>query len=48
VVDPFTAPLPGNINAQQALKFAESIARGEEDPVRIIKEAVMDKARQII
>ncbi len=48
VVDPFTAPLPGNIRANQALKFAESIARGEEDPVEIMKEAFRDKARQII
>src|SRR5581483_1250596 len=48
VVDPLTAPLPGNISAEQALKFAESIARGEEDPVQIMKEAFLDKARQIV
>lgn len=48
VVDPFTAPLPGNITTKQALKFAESIARGEEDAVQIIKEALRDKVRQIV
>jgi pyruvate dehydrogenase (quinone)/pyruvate oxidase len=48
VVDPYTAPLPGRIRAEQALHFAESIARGEEDPVEIMKEAFKDKARQLL
>ena len=48
VVDPNTAPLPGKIKAEQALHFAESIARGEKDPLDIIKEAFKDKARELV
>lgn len=48
VVDPFTAPLPPNIKAEQALKFAESLARGEPDSMKIMQEAFYDKARQLI
>jgi pyruvate dehydrogenase (quinone) len=48
VVDPNTAPLPGKVNAEHALHFAESIARGEKDAVDIIKEAFKDKARELI
>ncbi len=47
-VDPLTAPLPGNIRANQALKFVESLARGEQDPVKIMQEAFADKARQLL
>jgi pyruvate dehydrogenase (quinone)/pyruvate oxidase len=47
-VDPLTAPLPGNIRTNQAYKFAESLARGEEDPVKIMQEAFADKARQLL
>ena len=48
VVDPFTAPLPPNIKAEQALKFAESLARGEPDSMKIMRDAFYDKARQLI
>ncbi len=48
VVDPNTAPLPGKVQAQQALHFAESLARGEKDAVNIIKDALKDKARELI
>jgi pyruvate dehydrogenase (quinone)/pyruvate oxidase len=48
VVDPNTAPLPGKVKAEQALKFAESIARGEPDATGIIKDAFKDKARELI
>ena len=47
-VDPNTAPMPGKIDAQQALHFAESIARGEPDAVDIVKEAFKDRARELI
>ncbi len=48
VVDPNTAPLPGKVKAEQALRFAESIARGEPDAKDIIKDAFKDKARELI
>jgi pyruvate dehydrogenase (quinone) len=48
IVDPDTAPLPAKIKAEQAFKFAESIARGEPGGVEIIKEALKDKARELI
>jgi pyruvate dehydrogenase (quinone)/pyruvate oxidase len=48
VVDPNTAPLPGKVKAEQALKFAESIARGEPNAKDAIKEALKDKVRELI
>jgi pyruvate dehydrogenase (quinone)/pyruvate oxidase len=48
VVDPNTAPLPGKVTAEQALHFAESLARGEKDAADIIKAAFKDKARELI
>ena len=47
-VDPLTAPMPGKIKAGQAVKFAESLVRGEPDAVEIAKEAFKDRARQLI
>jgi pyruvate dehydrogenase (quinone) len=48
VVDPNTAPMPGKINTEQALHFAESIARGEPEGLKIVKEAFKDRARELI
>lgn len=48
VVDPNTAPMPGKIKMEQALKFAESIARGEPKGLDIVKEAFKDRARELI
>jgi hypothetical protein len=39
---------PTRSNADQALKFAESIARGERDATDIIKDAFKDKVRELI
>jgi pyruvate dehydrogenase (quinone)/pyruvate oxidase len=47
-VDPFTAPMPGKIKAEQALHFAESLVRGEPDAVEIAKTAFKDRARQVV
>jgi pyruvate dehydrogenase (quinone)/pyruvate oxidase len=47
-VDPLTAPMPGKIKASQAVKFAESLVRGEPDAVEIAKEAFKDRARQLL
>jgi pyruvate dehydrogenase (quinone) len=48
IVDPNTAPMPGKIKVEQALKFAESIARGEPKGLEIVKEAFKDRARELI
>ncbi len=48
VVDPLTAPMPGKIKAGQAVKFVESLVRGEPDAVEIMKEAFADRARQLV
>jgi pyruvate dehydrogenase (quinone)/pyruvate oxidase len=48
VVDPLEPPLPGNIDADQALKFAESLARGEPDRGKIIQTIAEDRIREMI
>ncbi len=48
VVDANEPPLPGNISMQQAIKFAEALARGEKDRWDIIKTVVKDKIREVV
>lgn len=48
VVDPNEPPLPGNVTAEQAFKFAESLARGQKDSWKIIKTVLKDKIREVI
>ncbi|HZQ18382.1 MAG TPA: thiamine pyrophosphate-dependent enzyme [Terriglobales bacterium] len=48
VVDPLEPPLPGKINAEQALHFAESLARGEPNRSKIALTAVSEKVRELI
>ena len=48
VVDPNEPPLPGNINAKQALHFAEALAKGEKDRGKIIKAITVDKIKEVI
>ncbi len=48
VVDPLTAPLPPKIKADQALHFAEALARGEPKARKIMEEAFIDRAREIV
>jgi pyruvate dehydrogenase (quinone)/pyruvate oxidase len=48
VVDPLEPPLPAKITADQALKFAESLARGEPNRTRIALTALSDKVRELI
>src|SRR5581483_11300684 len=48
VVDPYEPPLPGNITVKQALHFAESLARGEKDRMKIIKTVIEDKIREVV
>jgi pyruvate dehydrogenase (quinone) len=48
VVDANEPPLPGNINSEQALKFAESLARGQKDGWKIFKTVLKDKVREVV
>jgi len=48
VVDPLEAPLPAKVTADQALKFAESLVRGEPDRGQIALAALSGKVREMI
>jgi len=48
VVDPFEPPFPAKVKAEQALRFAESLARGEPNRIKIALTALSDKVREII
>jgi pyruvate dehydrogenase (quinone)/pyruvate oxidase len=48
VVDQFEPPLPAKITADQALHFAESLARGEPNRGTIALTAVSQKVREMI
>ena len=48
VVDPFEPPMPANIKAEQALRFAESLARGEPNRGKIAWTALSDKVREMV
>ncbi|MGH9687416.1 MAG: thiamine pyrophosphate-dependent enzyme [Candidatus Acidiferrales bacterium] len=48
VVDPNEPPAPGNISSEQAIKFAESLARGEKNGWKIFKTVLTDKVREVI
>ena len=48
VVDASEPPLPGNISAEQALRFAEAIVKGQENGWEIIKTVVKDKVREVL
>ena len=48
VVDPNEPPLPGKIKTEQALHFAEAIARGEKDSAAIIKNLIGNEVREVI
>ncbi len=48
VVDPYEPPLPGKIKAQQAFRFAESLARGEPRRMRIATTILEDKVTELV
>ena len=48
VVDQLEPPLPAEITADQALHFAESLAKGEPNRGRIALTAVSEKVREMI
>jgi pyruvate dehydrogenase (quinone)/pyruvate oxidase len=48
VVDQLEPPLPPKITADQALHFAESLAKGEPNRGKIMLTAVSEKVRELI
>ncbi len=48
IVDPFEPPMPANITMSQAAKFAESLARGEPNRVKIALTALSDRVRELV
>jgi pyruvate dehydrogenase (quinone)/pyruvate oxidase len=48
VVDPLEPPLPPKVTADQALKFAESLARGEPNRGKIALSALADRIRELV
>ena len=48
VVDPDTPPLPAKIRPEQALHFAEAMARGEPNRLKIMKTIFKDKVRELV
>jgi pyruvate dehydrogenase (quinone) len=47
VVDPFEAPMPARVRAKQALRMAESLARGEPNRGRIALTLFRDKVSDL-
>jgi pyruvate dehydrogenase (quinone) len=48
VVDPLEPPLPAKVTSDQALKFAESLVRGEPNRTKIALTAVSDTVREMV
>jgi pyruvate dehydrogenase (quinone) len=48
VVDPYEPPLPGKIKPEQALRFAESLARGEPRRMRIATTILEDRIKELV
>ncbi|MHB1561127.1 MAG: thiamine pyrophosphate-dependent enzyme [Isosphaeraceae bacterium] len=48
VVDPFEPPMPAAATPQQAMKFAESLIRGEPDAGKIIRSVFKDKIKELV
>ena len=48
VVDPFEPPMPAKVRAEQALHFAESLARGEPNRKKIALTILSDQVREMI
>jgi pyruvate dehydrogenase (quinone)/pyruvate oxidase len=48
VVDPFEPPMPPKVSPDQALKFAESLARGEPNRMKIAGTILKDKIKELI
>ena len=48
VVDPLTPPLPPEVKPEQAFHFVESLVRGEPKARKIMKESLIERARELV
>jgi pyruvate dehydrogenase (quinone) len=48
VVDPYEPPMPAEITTDQALKFAQSLAKGQPKRMKIATTVLEDKVREMI
>jgi pyruvate dehydrogenase (quinone) len=48
IVDPFEPPLPPKITVDQALKFAESLAKGTPNRKKMALTLISDKVREMV
>lgn len=48
VVDPNEPPLPGKVKTEQAIHFAEALARGDKNAGKIIETVLKDKVREVL
>jgi pyruvate dehydrogenase (quinone)/pyruvate oxidase len=48
VVDPYEPPMPGKITSKQALRFAESLARGEPKRMHIATTVLEDTFKELV
>jgi pyruvate dehydrogenase (quinone)/pyruvate oxidase len=48
VVDPFEPPLPPKISAEQALHFAQALAKGQPDRMKIAGTLLKDRVRELV
>jgi pyruvate dehydrogenase (quinone) len=48
VVDPNEPPLPGKVKTEQAIHFAEALARGDKNAGKIIETILKDKVREVV
>jgi pyruvate dehydrogenase (quinone)/pyruvate oxidase len=48
VVDPNEPPMPAKIEVKQALHFAEALARGTPDRMKIISTVAEDKIKEMV
>jgi pyruvate dehydrogenase (quinone)/pyruvate oxidase len=48
VVDPHEPPMPAKIEAQQALRFAESLARGTPERMKIVTTIAKDTIKEMV
>ncbi|MGH7971195.1 MAG: thiamine pyrophosphate-dependent enzyme, partial [Limisphaerales bacterium] len=48
IVDPFEPPLPGKIKTEQAIRFAESLARGQPMRMHIANTILEDKVKELV
>ena len=48
IVNPHEPPMPPKMNAKQALHFAEALARGTPERMKIAATVITDKVRELV